>query len=109
VSSSVDSPNYMQENCWFFASTVQEVLMRRFGGQYESGFLNHPTLSAESRGRVRDLTYSHLAEEIDRKSGIILRFADLITDPAITKAIKALLNVIKSHQVRESSVFYYSP
>ncbi|KAF8310438.1 uncharacterized protein EI90DRAFT_1221049 [Cantharellus anzutake] len=40
-----ESPGYKltKENCWFFASTIQEVLVRGFRGVYERGSLNHPT------------------------------------------------------------------
>jgi len=49
-----ESPQWtvIQENCWFFVSIIQEALSKNFGGRYESGSLNHPTLGGEHRKHI---------------------------------------------------------
>ncbi|KAF8322829.1 uncharacterized protein EI90DRAFT_3019991 [Cantharellus anzutake] len=94
-----ESPGYKltKENCWFFASTIQEVLVRGFGGVYERGSLNHPTIGAGKRDGIKDLAYSHLEKQINDKSEAILRYANLIAESKLTQAIKSVLDAVKYH------------
>ncbi|KAF8320191.1 uncharacterized protein EI90DRAFT_3080894 [Cantharellus anzutake] len=90
-----EAPDYKltKENCWFFASTAQEMLVRMFGAKYERGSLNHPTIGSERRERIKILTYSHITKGINNKSETILRFARLIADSKLTTAVKFVLNI----------------
>lgn len=48
---------YVQENCWFFASMIQEVLIGKFEGQYETGSLNQPRLGKQRRASILRRVY----------------------------------------------------
>jgi hypothetical protein len=56
----------VQENCWFFVSIIQEALLNNFGGRYESGELNHPTLGGGHRKHI-----------LTKLGDLGVRFADL--------------------------------
>jgi len=59
----------VQENCWFFASVIQEVLIGKFGGQYESGSLNNPRFGKGVRPSIVSRVYfgsSALADNLSR-------------------------------------------
>ncbi|KAF8322846.1 uncharacterized protein EI90DRAFT_3077524, partial [Cantharellus anzutake] len=94
-----EAPDYKltKENCWFFASTAQEMLVRMFGAKYERGSLNHPTIGSERRERIKVLTYSHITKDINNKLETILSFADSMDDSKLRKAIKSVLDTIKHH------------
>ncbi|KAF8310431.1 uncharacterized protein EI90DRAFT_1220647 [Cantharellus anzutake] len=94
-----ESPGYKltKENCWFFASTIQEMLMRMFGAKYEKGLLNHPTIGPSRREPIKVLTYPHIAKEINDTSETILRFARLLPDSKLAKAVKFVLDAVKNH------------
>ncbi|KAF8322848.1 uncharacterized protein EI90DRAFT_2401505 [Cantharellus anzutake] len=94
-----ESPGYKltKENCWFFASVIQEMLLRRFGAKYARGSLNHPTIGAERRDRITVLTYSHIAKDINANPETIIKFADLMVDSRLRKAVKSVLDTVKQH------------
>ncbi|KAF8320198.1 uncharacterized protein EI90DRAFT_2610070 [Cantharellus anzutake] len=94
-----EAPDYKltKENCWFFASTTQEMLVRMFGAKYERGSLNHSTIGSERRERIKVLTYSHITKDINNKLETIPSFADSMDDSKLRKAIKSVLDTIKHH------------
>ncbi|KAF8320189.1 uncharacterized protein EI90DRAFT_2609449 [Cantharellus anzutake] len=104
-----ESPGYKltKENCWFFASIIQEMLMRMFGAKYEKGLLNHPTIGAKRRNPIKVLTYPHIAKEINDNSETILKFSRLIADSTLAKTVKSVLDAIKHHH--ESAYQRFSP
>ena len=59
----------VQENCWFFASVVQEVLIGKFGGQYESGSLNNPRRGKDIRSSIICRVYFGSSSLADYLSG----------------------------------------
>lgn len=44
---------YNQENCYFFASLIQQYLGKKYGGVFEAGGLPHPDLGEDIRMKVR--------------------------------------------------------
>ena len=44
-----DPLEYMQENCWFFTSVIQEALIKNFGAEYRRGGLNHIRYATKRR------------------------------------------------------------
>ena len=42
----------VQENCWFFASIIEEVFIKYFGAQYASGSLHQPRLARDRRASI---------------------------------------------------------
>ncbi|KAF8322833.1 uncharacterized protein EI90DRAFT_2399796 [Cantharellus anzutake] len=73
------------------------MLLRRFGAKYERGSLNHPTIGAERRDRITVLTYSHIAKDINANPETIIKFADLMADSRLRKAVKSVLDTVKHH------------
>ncbi|KAF8338070.1 uncharacterized protein EI90DRAFT_2537240 [Cantharellus anzutake] len=61
-----ESPRFKltKGNCWFFSSTIQEMLTLKFGGQYGIGSLNHPKIGAECRGRIKLRVNSRIVGEM---------------------------------------------
>ncbi|KAF8320185.1 uncharacterized protein EI90DRAFT_3020544 [Cantharellus anzutake] len=79
---------------------TKEMLLRRFGAKYERGSLNHPTIGAERRDRITVLTYSHIAKDINAKTETVIKFADLMENSRLTKAVKSFIDTVNYH-VRE--------
>ncbi|KAF8322839.1 uncharacterized protein EI90DRAFT_3019997 [Cantharellus anzutake] len=74
---------------------TKEMLLRRFGAKYERGSLNHPTIGAERRDRITVLTYSHIAKDINANPETIIKFADLMADSRLRKAVNSPPNAFQ--------------
>ena len=93
-----------QENCWFFTSAIQDILVRNFGGQYESGSLNHPTLANERRAKILAHAYQEASREADRVSDALLKVVSLLEDSTLADGIKSSLKTLKKAHVRQSII-----
>lgn len=89
-----------QENCWFFSSMVQELLIRNFGGQYRSGSLNNPKLALERRTSIVSKAYREFSHEIDCGADAVLKLSTSIGEAAISEAVKSRLDNLRHHHVR---------
>jgi len=94
-----------QENCWFFTSAIQDILVRNFGAQYESGSLNHPTLANERRGKILAHAYQEASREVDRVSDALLKVVTLLLeDSTLADGITSFLKTLKEAHVRPSMI-----
>lgn len=85
----------MQENCWFFTSMIQDILVRNFGAQYQSGSLNQPTLAKGRRTLILTQAYREA-----RNHGL-LKMAILIGDSTLANGVKSCLDALEVARVRE--------
>ena len=69
-----------QENCWFFTSAIQDILVRNFGAQYESGGLNHPKLANERREKILAHAYQEASREANCVSDALRKVVTLLED-----------------------------
>lgn len=90
----------LQENCWFFASMIQDILIRNFGGQYQSGFLNHPKLVNRRRALILSLAYREFSREVDDGVDAVLKVTALIGDSALANTVKSCMDILREHHVR---------
>ena len=83
--------------------------MRIFGAQYQNGRLNHPKLANQRRAQIlgraerefsRDFSrdFSH---DVDRGMDAVLKLTALISDPALTNAVKSRVDNLKDQHVRK--------
>ena len=93
-------PCNVQENCWFFTSMIQDILMRNFGGQYESGILNHPTLANERRMQILSDAYKEASRVTNRASDALLRLITLLDSSSLSDRIKYFINSFNYARVR---------
>ena len=91
----------MQENCWFFTSMIQDILVRDFGAQYQSGSLNHPTLAKARRVLILTQAYREARNEFDHE---LVKITTLIGDPTLADIVKFCLHALKDAQVRVSVI-----
>jgi hypothetical protein len=92
-----------QENCWFFASVIQEILVRNFGAQYQSGDLNHPTLANQRRALIVTHAYRELSREVDSGTDAVLKLTELISDSDLASVVKSCIDTLKEQHVRKLS------
>lgn len=78
---------------------IQEILVRYFGAQYESGSLNHPTLAKERRTLVLTQAYREASREFDSGLDTVLKLATLIGDPTLSNGVKSCLDVLRDVHV----------
>ena len=93
-----------QENCWFFTSAIQDILVRNFGAQYESGRLNHPTLANERREKILAHACQEASREADHVSDALLKVITLLEDSTLADGIKTFLKALKEAHVRRSMI-----
>jgi len=74
--------------------------MRNFGGQYESGNLNHPTLANERRLQILHQAYDEASRVADRASDALLRLIALLDDSSLLDAIKPFIDAFRDARVR---------
>ena len=91
----------IQENCWFFASMIQEVLIRNFGGRYDTGSLHRPNLAKERRMMILDHTYREASREFERGSAVLTKITTLIGDSTLAEAVRTCINTVIEQHVRE--------
>jgi len=74
--------------------------MRNFGGQYESGILNHPTLANERRTQILGHAYKEASRVADRASDALLRLIVLLDNSKLSDEIKSFIDAFKDAHVR---------
>jgi len=74
--------------------------MRNFGGQYENGILNHPTLANERRMQILSHAYKEASLGVNRASDALLRLIALLDDSRLSDGIKSFIHTIKDARVR---------
>ena len=77
--------------------------MRNFGGQYESGNLNHPTLANERRLQILHQAYKEASRVADRASDALLRLIallELLDISSLSDGIKYFVDAFKDARVR---------
>jgi hypothetical protein len=79
---------------------IQDILMRNFGGRYDSGNLNHPTLANERRMQILRQAYKEANRVADRASDDLLRIIVLIDNPSLSDGIKAFIYASMVTRVR---------
>jgi hypothetical protein len=79
---------------------IQDILMRNFGGQYDSGNLNHPTLANERRVQILSRAYKEASLGVNRTSDALLRLIALLDDSSLSDGIKSFIHAIKDARVR---------
>jgi len=79
---------------------IQDILMRNFGGQYESGVLNHPTLANERRLQILHQVYNEASRVADRASDALLRLIVLLDNSSLSDGIKNFIDAFKGARVR---------
>jgi len=75
--------------------------MRNFGGLYESGNLNHPTLANERRLQILHQAYHEASRIVDRASDALLRLIALLDNSSLSDGIKNFIDAFKDARVRE--------
>jgi len=70
--------------------------MRNFGGQYESGVLNHPTLANERRLQILHQAY----KEASRVTDALLRLITLLNNSSLSDGIKSFIDAFEDARVR---------
>lgn len=73
--------------------------MRNFGGQYDSGNLNHPTLANERRLQILRQAYREASRVADRASDALLRLTTFLDDSRLSDGIKSFINAFKDARV----------
>jgi len=79
---------------------IQDILMRNFGGQYESGILNHPTLANERRMQILSDAYKEASRVTNRASDALLRLITLLDSSSLSDRIKYFINSFNYARVR---------
>jgi len=74
--------------------------MRNFGGQYESGNLNHPTLANERRLQILRQAYKEASHVTDHASDALLRLITLLDNSSLSDGIKNFIDAFKDARVR---------
>jgi hypothetical protein len=90
-----------QENCWFFASMIQELLIRNFGGRYDTGSLHRPNLAKERRVMILGHTYREASREFERGSTVLMKITTLIGDSTLAEAVRTCIKTLREQHVRE--------
>ena len=90
----------VQANRWFFTYMIQDTLMRNFGGQYESGILNHPTLANKRRMKILSHAYKEAGYVADRASDALLGLITLLNNSNLSDGIKSFIHAFKDARVR---------
>ena len=79
---------------------IQDILMRYFGGQYDSGHLNHPTLANERRMRILRQADNEASRAADCTSDALLALIIFLDDLILSDGIKSFINAFKDARVR---------
>jgi len=74
--------------------------MKNFGGQYESGVLNHPTLANERRLQILHQAYNEANRVVDRASDALLRLIALLDNSILSDGIKSFIDAFRDARVR---------
>ena len=74
--------------------------MRNFGGQYENGILNHPTLANERRMQIMSHAYKEASLGMNRASDALLRLTTLLDNSSLSDGIKSFIHAFKDARVR---------
>ena len=88
-----------KENCWFFASIIQEMFLLNFGSEYTMGAINHPTFGKARRELIKSKFYSEISSEISYISDAIFKLSNAISNPELSETAEVLCNVIRLHYV----------
>ena len=73
--------------------------MRNFGGQYERGNLNHPTLANERRLQILHQAYNEANRVVDRASDALLRLIALLDNSSLSD-VKSFIDAFRDARVR---------
>jgi len=74
--------------------------MRNFGGQYQNGILNHPTLANARRMQILTHAYKEASLGVNRASDALLRLITLLDDSSLSDGIKSFIRAFKDAHVR---------
>jgi len=74
--------------------------MRNFGGQYENGILNHPTLANARRMQILGHAYKEASLVADRASDVLLMLITLLNNSTLLDGIKSFIHAFKDAHVR---------
>jgi len=74
--------------------------MRNFGGQYDSGILNHPTLANERRMQILSHAYKEASRVADRASDALLKLITLLDNSSLSDGIESFVHAYKDARVR---------
>jgi len=74
--------------------------MRNFGGQYENGILNHPTLANERRMQILSHAYKEASLGVNRASDALLRLITLLNNSTLLDGIKSFIQAFVDARVR---------
>ena len=88
-----------QENCWFFASIIQELLLLHFGAKYEHGELNHPNLLKDRRFTIKSQLLPDFEARLMDVSNPIVRLINLIGSSQLNDAVDLLLGIVNEYRV----------
>jgi len=79
---------------------IQDILIRNFGGQYQSGLLNHPKLANQRRALILSLAYREFSREVDDGVDAVLKVTALIGDSALANTVKSCMDTLREQHVR---------
>lgn len=89
---------------------IQEILIRNFGAQYQSGHLNHLKLANQRRIPILSRAYCEFIRDVDRGMGAVLHLTALIGYFDLTNALKFYIDTLKDQLVRTPTHFQmFSP
>jgi len=74
--------------------------MRNFGGQYEIGILNHPTLANERRMQILSHSYEEASRVANRASDALVMLIALLNNSSLSDGIKSFIHAFKDAHVR---------
>ena len=74
--------------------------MRNFGGQYEHGILNHPTLANKRRMQILSHAYKEADCVADRASDALLGLIALLDNSSLSDGIKSFIHAFNDARVR---------
>ena len=95
-----------QENCWFFASVVQELLILNFGASYEHGKLNHPDLVKDGRSTIKFRLLTGFEARLTEFSSPIVRLIDFIGGSQLSEGVNLLLGIVNEYHVSPNSMIH---